>query len=173
MNILTRSEINIGPWEEEFRSIKEGSQKQSWSKKYPYAYWKGNPDVDSPIREALLQCNDTTQWGALIMRQNWTQEIQHGFKQSKLSAQCNHRYKIYAEGYAWSVSLKYILSCGCVPLIINPKYDDFFSRGLFPKKDYLPISPENICPSIKTAVKWGIARTSSPSEFSYIYLICL
>ncbi|MFS7911055.1 putative glycosyl transferase CAP10 domain-containing protein [Helianthus anomalus] len=32
-----------------------------------------------------------------------------------------------------SVSLNYILSCGCVPLIINPKYDDFFSRGLFPK----------------------------------------
>ncbi|KAJ0539378.1 putative glycosyl transferase CAP10 domain-containing protein [Helianthus annuus] len=155
----------IGPWEEEFRSIKEGSQKQSWSKKYPYAYWKGNPDVDSPIREALLQCNDTTQWGALIMRQNWTQEIQHGFKQSKLSAQCNHRYKIYAEGYAaWSVSLKYILSCGCVPLIINPKYDDFFSRGLFPKKDYLPISPENICPSIKTAVKWGNAH---PAQVSF------
>uniref|UniRef100_A0A251SV70 Putative lipopolysaccharide-modifying protein n=1 Tax=Helianthus annuus TaxID=4232 RepID=A0A251SV70_HELAN len=155
------SEINIGPWEEEFRSIKQGSQKQSWSKKYPYAYWKGNPDVDSPIREALLQCNDTTQWGALIMRQ----EIQHGFKQSKLSAQCNHRkYKIYAEGYAWSVSLKYILLCGCVPLIINPKYDDFFSRGLFPKKDYLPISPENICPSIKTAVKWGNAH---PAQVSF------
>lgn len=78
-----------------------------------------------------------------------------GFKQSKLSNQCNHRYKIYAEGYAWSVSLKYILACGCVPLIINPKYDDFFSRGLFPKRNYLPISPENICPSIKTAVEWG------------------
>ncbi|KAK1412756.1 hypothetical protein QVD17_34253 [Tagetes erecta] len=149
------SEINIGPWEEEFQSIKDGSQRQSWRKKYPYAYWKGNPDVVSPIREALLQCNDTKQWGALIMRQNWTQEALDGFKQSKLSSQCNHRYKIYAEGYAWSVSLKYILSCGCVPLIINPKYDDFFSRGLFPKKNYLPISPENICPSIKTAVEWG------------------
>ncbi|KAJ0577679.1 putative glycosyl transferase CAP10 domain-containing protein [Helianthus annuus] len=73
-------------------------------------------------------------------------------------------YKIYAEGYAWSVSLKYILLCGCVPLIINPKYDDFFSRGLFPKKDYLPISPENICPSIKTAVKWGNAH---PAQVSF------
>ncbi|KAI3806298.1 hypothetical protein L1987_22197 [Smallanthus sonchifolius] len=151
-------EINIAPWKEEFQSIKEGSQRQSWRKKYPYAYWKGNPDVVSPIREALLQCNDTMQWGALIMRQNWTQEALDGFKQSKLSTQCNHRYKIYAEGYAWSVSLKYILSCGCVPLIINPKYDDFFSRGLFPKKNYLPISPENICPSIKTAVEWGNAH---------------
>nr|XP_043638258.1 protein O-glucosyltransferase 1 [Erigeron canadensis] len=153
-------EVNIGPWEEEFQSIKEGSQQQSWRKKYPYAYWKGNPDVVSPIREALLQCNDTKQWGALIMRQNWTQEVLDGFKQSKLSSQCNHRYKIYAEGYAWSVSLKYILSCGCVPLIINPKYDDFFSRGLFPKKNYLPISPESICPSIKTAVEWGNAHPS-------------
>ncbi|CAI9301051.1 unnamed protein product [Lactuca saligna] len=148
-------EINIGPWEEEFQSIKEGSQKQSWKNKYPYAYWRGNPDVVSPIREALLQCNDTEQWGAEIMRQNWTREVMDGFKQSKLSNQCNHRYKIYAEGYAWSVSLKYILACGCVPLIINPKYDDFFSRGLFPKRNYLPISPGNICPSIKTAVEWG------------------
>ncbi|MFS8026070.1 putative glycosyl transferase CAP10 domain-containing protein [Helianthus anomalus] len=95
-----------------------------------------------------------------IVLQNWTQEIQHGFKQSKLSAQCNHRYKIYAEGYGWSVTLKYIMSCGCVPLIINPKYDDFFSRGLFPKKDYLLISPE----SIKTAVKWGNAH---PAQVSF------
>ncbi|KVH94082.1 Lipopolysaccharide-modifying protein [Cynara cardunculus var. scolymus] len=151
-------EINIAPWQEEFQSIKQGSQQQRWKKKHPYAYWKGNPDVISPTREALLMCNDTKHWGALIMRQNWTQEQLDGFKQSKLSNQCNHRYKIYAEGYAWSVSLKYILSCGCVPLIINPKYDDFFSRALFPKKDYLPISPDNICPSIKTAVVWGNAH---------------
>ena len=64
----TRPEVNLGPWEEEFKSIKDGSRKQRWRKKYPYAYWKGNPVV-SPIREALLECNNTEQWGALIMRQ--------------------------------------------------------------------------------------------------------
>ncbi|KAD0358288.1 hypothetical protein E3N88_44399 [Mikania micrantha] len=154
-------EVNLGPWQEEFNSIKLGSQKISWKNKLPYAYWKGNPDVQSPVREKLLFCNDTNIWGAQILRQNWAQEILDGFKNSKLSNQCNHQYKIYAEGYAWSVSLKYILSCGCVPLIIKAKYEDFFSRGLSPGENYLPISPENICQSIKTAVEWG---NSHPSE---------
>ncbi|KVI11906.1 O-glucosyltransferase rumi homolog isoform X2 [Cynara cardunculus var. scolymus] len=155
------AEVHLGPWQEEFQSIKQGSQVISWEKKFPYAYWKGNPDVNSRVREELLFCNDTNKWGAQILRQNWTQEILDGFKNSKLSSQCNHRYKIYAEGYAWSVSLKYILSCGCVPLIIKPKYEDFFSRGLFPMQNYWPISSENICRSIKTAVDWG---NSHPSE---------
>lgn len=154
-------EVNLGPWEEEFESIKKGSELIKWEKKLPYAYWKGNPYVNSPTREKLLICNDTNKWGAQILRQNWGLEISNGFKYSKLSDQCNYRYKIYAEGYAWSVSLKYILSCGCVPLIINPLYEDFFSRGLFPKKNYLPISPDNICPSIKTTVDWG---NSHPSQ---------
>ncbi|PWA50538.1 Lipopolysaccharide-modifying protein [Artemisia annua] len=154
-------EVNLGPWQEEFKSIKKGSKVTSWDKKFPYAYWKGNPNVLSPIREKLLLCNDTNKWGAQIMRQNWALEIAQGFKNSKLSNQCNHRYKIYAEGYAWSVSLKYILACGSLPLIINPKYEDFFGRGLFPKENYLPISPKNICPSIKTAVEWG---NSHPAE---------
>lgn len=65
------------------------------------------------------------------------------------------RYKIYAEGYAWSVSLKYILSCGSLPLIISPEYEDFFSRGLFPKKNYWPVAASNLCSSIKYAVDWG------------------
>ncbi|KAJ0789126.1 putative glycosyl transferase CAP10 domain-containing protein [Helianthus annuus] len=93
------------------------------------------------LAKKLVLCNDTKKWGAQILRQNWGKEVVDGFKNSKLSNKCNHRYKIYAEGYAWSVSLKYILSCGSVPLIINPVYEDFFSRGLFPKENYLPIPP--------------------------------
>ncbi|XP_027090156.1 protein O-glucosyltransferase 1 [Coffea eugenioides] len=149
------SEINIQPWEEEFRSIKEGSQAHSWRKKSPIAYWKGNPDVASPLRMALLQCNDTEMWRAQIMRQDWGEAARGGFKQSKLSDQCNHQYKIYTEGYAWSVSLKYILACGSVPLIVSPEYLDFFSRGLTPQKNYLPVRPSDLCLSIKLAVEWG------------------
>lgn len=74
---------------------------------------------------------------------------------------CIIRYKIYAEGYAWSVSLKYILSCGSMTLIISPEYEDFFSRGLLPKENYWPISPTDLCRSIKYAVDWG---NSNPSE---------
>ncbi|CAK9164206.1 unnamed protein product [Ilex paraguariensis] len=158
------SEINIGPWDEEFKNIKRGSQAQSWPKKWPLAYWKGNPDVNSPIRTELLQCNDTRQWRAQIVRQDWGEAAKGGFKQSKLSKQCNHQYKIYAEGYAWSVSLKYIMSCGSVPLIISPQYEDFFSRGLIPKKNYWPIPLDDLCRSIKFAVDWGNAHPSEAEK---------
>lgn len=53
----------------EFRDIKQGSQHISWSKKSPQAYWKGNPDVQSPVRIELLKCNHSRMWGAQIMRQ--------------------------------------------------------------------------------------------------------
>ncbi|KAM0041715.1 putative protein xylosyltransferase [Helianthus debilis subsp. tardiflorus] len=96
-------EVNVGPWHEEFQSIKQGSRKTSWKDKFPYAYWKGNPDVNSPAREKL----------------NWGKEVVNGLENSELSNQCNHRYKIYVEGYAWSVT------CGSVPLIINPIYQVF------------------------------------------------
>lgn len=80
---------------------------------------------------------------------------------------CNIRYKIYAEGYAWSVSLKYILSCGSMTLIISPEYEDFFSRGLLPKENYWPVSPTDLCRSIKYAVDWGNAN---PSDVYIPYL---
>ncbi|KAF5744504.1 O-glucosyltransferase rumi [Tripterygium wilfordii] len=62
-------EINIRPWDDEFQDIKNGSQAKSWLKKGPFPYWKGNPDVGSPIRRELLQCNHTRLWKAQIMRQ--------------------------------------------------------------------------------------------------------
>ena len=68
------------------------------------------------------------------------------------------RYKIYAEGYALSVSLKYILSCNSVALIISQQYKDFFSRGLIPTKNYFPISSADLCRSIKSVVDWGNAN---------------
>ncbi|KAG2260628.1 hypothetical protein Bca52824_079922 [Brassica carinata] len=154
------SETNLRPWDEEFGDIKQGSKRSSWGSKQPRAYWKGNPDVVSPIRIELMKCNHSRLWGAQIMRQNWAEEAKGGFEQSKLSNQCNHRYKIYAEGYAWSVSLKYIMSCGSMTLIISPEYEDFFSRGLLPKENYWPVSPTDLCRSIKFAVDWGNANPS-------------
>lgn len=69
MMILSRPEVNIGPWDEEFADIKRGAMAQNWSSKLPIAYWKGNPDVDSSVRTELLKCNDSRAWGAQIMRQ--------------------------------------------------------------------------------------------------------
>lgn len=67
--MLVRSEINIKPWREEFPDIKQGSQAVSWRDRKQLAYWKGNPDVLSPIRTELLNCNDSKAWGAEILRQ--------------------------------------------------------------------------------------------------------
>ncbi|KAF9599108.1 hypothetical protein IFM89_035387 [Coptis chinensis] len=160
-------ETNIQPWDEEFRSIKQGSKALNWTRKRNHAYWKGNPYVGSAVRTDLLRCNDTTKWGAEVFIQDWVQETRVGFKQSKLADQCKHRYKIYAEGFAWSVSLKYILSCGSLALIISPNFEDFFSRGLIPKQNHWPISRANLCPSIKYAVEWSNAN---PSQVHFGFL---
>ncbi|GFZ19631.1 O-glucosyltransferase rumi-like protein [Actinidia rufa] len=84
-------EVNIGPWDEEFSDIKKGSRSRSWRRKWPVAYWKGNPDVGAPIRTELLTCNHSRLWRAQIMRQDWESEIKGGFEKSKLSKQCDHR----------------------------------------------------------------------------------
>lgn len=64
-----RPETNLRAWNEEFPEIKHGSQAKFWSEKSPRAYWKGNPDVASPLRVELVKCNDSNRWGAEIMRQ--------------------------------------------------------------------------------------------------------
>jgi len=152
-------ETNIEPWSREFKSIKVGAKATKWVDRVPTAFWKGNPDVASPLRLALLGCNDTNLWRAEIMRQNWTDEANAGYQHSKLSTQCTHRYKIYAEGFAWSVSLKYILSCGSMALLIEPQYEDFFSRGLEPRVNHWPVSRgPGMCDSIRDAVDWGNAN---------------
>ncbi|KAI3450312.1 hypothetical protein Pfo_006977 [Paulownia fortunei] len=104
------SEINIGPWDEEFQSIKKGSKRRSWARKLPIAYWKGNPDVVSPIRMELLQCNDTKNWRAQIMRQDWEAAARGGFKESKLSKQCDNRVKQYKKEH---------LNCGSEAISIS------------------------------------------------------
>ena len=86
-----RPETNIEPWSREFKSIKVGAKATKWVDRVPTAFWKGNPDVASPLRLALLGCNDTNLWRAEIMRQNWTDEANAGYQHSKLSTQCTHR----------------------------------------------------------------------------------
>lgn len=147
------SEINIGPWEQELSSIVEASKQTKWADRNPTAYWKGNPHV-AKLRQELLKCNGS-EYGTQIYIQDWIKEGAHGFRNSKLADQCKHRYKIYAEGYGWSVSLKYILACNSVSLLITPAFHDFFSRGLVPRVSYWPVRYEKMCDSLKFAVDWG------------------
>ncbi|KAJ0966697.1 hypothetical protein J5N97_023614 [Dioscorea zingiberensis] len=130
-------ELNIKPWEALLKEIKKENEKLKWIDRLPYAFWKGNPNV-SHKRQELLSC-----------------QSRKGFKSSNLAKQCTHRYKIYIDGRAWSVSEKYILACDSPTLFVNTRFQDFFTRGLIPGHHYWPIPRNNLCRSIKFAVDWG------------------
>ncbi|KAK3144141.1 hypothetical protein QOZ80_4AG0309270 [Eleusine coracana subsp. coracana] len=149
-------EINIKPWDALLQDLKDGNNRVRWLDREPYAYWKGNPSV-SVTRQELVKCNvsSTQDWNARIYNQDWFKEGKAGFKDSDLSNQCAHRYKIYIEGSAWSISEKYILACDSMTLLVTPRYYDFFSRSLMPIEHYWPVRDKNKCSSIKYAVDWG------------------
>ncbi|KAM4085938.1 hypothetical protein ACJW30_10G064700 [Castanea mollissima] len=128
------SEINIKPWESLLKELKEGNKRSKWIKREPYAYWKGNPAVAETRRDLLKAMSLTNKTGMLAYMP---------------------RYKIYIEGWSWSVSEKYILACESVTLLVKPTYYDFFTRGLKPVHHYWPIRDEDQCKSIKFAVDWG------------------
>ncbi|EFJ27265.1 glycosyltransferase, CAZy family GT90, partial [Selaginella moellendorffii] len=144
-------EVNIPPWSIESERIFTEAEKIDWFRRKPIAYWRGNTQMGL-IRSNLVKCNSTN---ILIQHQDWITEEKANFTNSDLSNQCFSRYKIYAEGNAWSVSLKYILSCGSTMLRIEPYYWDFFSRSLLPHVHFLPITRENICDSIQEAIQWS------------------
>ncbi|XP_022734612.1 O-glucosyltransferase rumi homolog isoform X2 [Durio zibethinus] len=149
-------EIRIKSWVPLLNELKEGNKRMRWDEREPYAYWKGNPNV-AITRQRLLKCNvsDKRDWGARVYAQDWGRESRQGFKQSNLANQCVHRFKIYVEGSAWSVSEKYILACDSVTLLVKPRYYDFFTRSLEPMEHYWPIKANDKCRSIKHAVDWG------------------
>ncbi|EEC77702.1 uncharacterized protein [Oryza sativa Japonica Group] len=149
-------EINIKPWDALRQDLKDGNNRVKWLDRVPYAYWKGNPAV-AVTRQELVNCNVSTtkDWNARIYKQDWFRESKAGYKDSNLGSQCTHRYKIYIEGSAWSVSQKYILACDSMTLLVTPRYYDFFSRSLMPIQHYWPVHNDNKCDSIKYAVDWG------------------
>ncbi|GLT60674.1 hypothetical protein SLA2020_334300 [Shorea laevis] len=152
------AETNIRPWKNMLEGIKEGSKRMKWEDREPYAFWKGNPYVTPDnSRIDLLKCNVSKKhdWNTRLYTQDWKKESQQGFKHSNLEDQCIHRYKIYIEGQAWSVSEKYIMACDSMTLFVKPRYFDFFSRELLPLQHYWPINNNAKCTSLKFAVEWG------------------
>lgn len=154
-------EVNIMPWVKLSKELEEGNQRKKWKKREPYAYWKGNTNTGS-ARKDLAKCNSDgkQEWNARIHHLDWGK----GFKDTNLASQCTHRYKIYVEGNAWSVSEKYILACDSMSLVITPHYYDFFTRGLIPTVHYWPINEHKKCSSIKFAVDWGNKNTKKAQK---------
>ncbi|MFQ6626763.1 hypothetical protein Gotur_005641 [Gossypium turneri] len=150
------AETNIRPWRNVLKEIKKGNERRKWKERVPYAYWRGNPSV-APTRKDLMKCNatDKNNWNTLLYVQDWDRESKQGFKHSNVEDQCSHRYKIYTEGWAWSVSEKYILACDSMTLYVRSRFYDFFIRGMQPLQHYWPISENTKCKSLKFAVEWG------------------
>ncbi|CAN1237099.1 O-glucosyltransferase rumi homolog [Linum grandiflorum] len=157
-------ETNIRPWKSVRKEIKEGNQRSKWTDRIPYAYWRGNPTV-AQTRQDLLKCNvtDKYDWNTRLYTQaswlDWKAESERGYKQSNLQDQCTHKYKIYIEGWAWSVSEKYILACNSMTLYIRSSFHDFYIRGMSPLKHYWPIRDNSKCSSLKHAVDWANNHT--------------
>jgi len=160
------AELNIKPWEALQSDIKQENKNVKWMDREPYAHWKGNPEV-AQIRKELVECNvsESHDWNARIYGQDWFKEAVTGYKESDLSKQCIHRYKIYIEGSAWSVSEKYVLACDSMALFVKPTFYDFFSRGLMPVEHYWPVRVDkDKCRSIKFAVDWGNSHQKKAQE---------
>ncbi|XP_075085205.1 uncharacterized protein LOC107787453 [Nicotiana tabacum] len=153
-------ETNIRPWRSMMKKIQQGNKKSSWKERIPFAYWRGNPNV-SPVRKDLMKCNVThnQNWDTLLYIQDWSDQSKKGYKESNIEDQCTHRFKIYVEGWAWSVSEKYIFACDSPTLYITPRYYDFFMRGMIPQQHYWPIRDTDKCRSLKFAVQWGNNHT--------------
>ncbi|XP_017215853.2 uncharacterized protein LOC108193627 [Daucus carota subsp. sativus] len=173
-------ETNIKPWANVVKDIKEGNKRTKWKDREPFAYWKGNPSV-AATRAHLMRCNvtDKTDWNARLFVQDWNKESKVGYKQSNLEDQCTHiiffyiihlglRFIIrhlmhlalkYIEGWAWSVSEKYIPACDSPTLFVTPRFYDFFTRGMVPLTHYWPIRDRDKCRSLKFAVEWGNNNT--------------
>ncbi|XAR63085.1 Protein xylosyltransferase [Bertholletia excelsa] len=154
------AEINIRPWRHVLEDIKEGNKRTKWEDRVPLAYWKGNPTV-APTRGDLMKCNvsEKDNWNTLLYVQDWIKESTQGYRESNLQDQCTHRYKIYIEGWAWSVSEKYILACNSPTLYVSPHFHDFLIRGMVPLQHYWPIRENDKCKSLKFAVEWGNNHT--------------
>lgn len=154
------AETHIRPWRSLLKDIREGNKRIKWKDRVAYAYWKGNPHV-APWRGDLMKCNVTEKedWNARLYVQDWNKEGQTGYNQSNLEDQCTHRYKIYIEGWAWSVSEKYIFACDSPVMLITPRFYDFFIRGMVPQRHYWPVRDSDKCRSLKFAVEYGNNHT--------------
>ncbi|CAM8903433.1 unnamed protein product [Rhodiola kirilowii] len=160
-----RPELHIKPWKSLSKELDEANKRIKWKDREPHAYWKGNRHVSS-ARKDLFKCNvsKNRDWNVRLYAQDWRKELQKGFKDSNLANECTHKYKIYVEGNAWSVSEKYILACDSVTLIVTPRYHDFFTRSLMPLHHYWPINENTKCKSIKFAVDWGERHKAKAQE---------
>eukprot|EP00271_Cylindrocystis_brebissonii_P020425 TRINITY_DN6754_c0_g1_i2.p1 TRINITY_DN6754_c0_g1~~TRINITY_DN6754_c0_g1_i2.p1 ORF type:complete len:350 (+),score=41.19 TRINITY_DN6754_c0_g1_i2:555-1604(+) len=132
-------EVYIRQWDITVDKIMQGTGGIPWKERASYGQWKGTIWVAPHIRAPVVLCNDEPEhrWRVVTEEQKWHKVTD--VRSAALENQCAYRYKIYAEGAAWSVSMKYIMACGSTVLFIRPFFYEFFARGLVSGKHFLPV----------------------------------
>lgn len=156
-----RPEVGILPWEQQRAIISAGRDRWTWKSSQPRAYWRGNakngrwnPRRGEPLRLEVMGCATDNATKDLVDLRAINSRKRH-----KEEERCGHRYGIYMEGNAWSISLKYSLACGMTILAIESAYFDFFSRGLASWRHVVPVCRETpVCKFLGEAIEWGNAH---------------
>eukprot|EP00897_Mesotaenium_endlicherianum_P002230 jgi/Mesen1/2034/ME000148S01125 len=151
-------EVKIQEWETTRSKIMTAAARLPWAQRKPLAFWKGAMWVAPAVRKPVVECCDAPRhkWGVESYNTQWLEELDS--PAARLENQCGHRYKVYVEGRAWSVSLKYIVACGSPTLFLRSVYDDFVTRALANGTHYLLVpSPAEapVCPNLEKVVDWG------------------
>ncbi|GKV03075.1 hypothetical protein SLEP1_g15443 [Rubroshorea leprosula] len=135
------AKVNIRPWTNVLKDIKEGSKRINWKDRVPYAYWKSNPYVGR-ARGDLMKGTVTNKKdrNACLYIMEWGRERRYRSRQSNLQDQCTHR----------QINLSYLL------LIVHlPKL----------ALHYWPIRDDTKCASLKFSVEWG---NTHPDKVEFI-----
>ncbi|GAQ78892.1 hypothetical protein KFL_000200440 [Klebsormidium nitens] len=153
-------ELQILPWQNQSVKIAQGgADAGAWRQRKPTAFWKGNVWVGygltQNLRLELTDCRRDPVWEVEAYGQDWGAEVANGFQYSRQWQQCGWRYKVYAEGNAWSVSSKYGFACGSTMLVIEPYFEAFYSRGMAYGHNCLFVRRRPLCEALKEQIDWG------------------
>eukprot|EP00897_Mesotaenium_endlicherianum_P010009 jgi/Mesen1/9036/ME000566S08455 len=149
-------EAGVQPWEMAKGEILNGSS--LGVEKPSTASWKGHTS-DGGVRQNLSACGAAPRGLFEFEPQDEVVDRDLEFSTAHLATHCTHKYKVYAEGAAWSIGLKYALACPASTLLLPAplEFADFYSRGLIPLRHFWPVdkAPGRLCASLRAAVEYG------------------
>ncbi|GAQ92239.1 putative lipopolysaccharide-modifying protein [Klebsormidium nitens] len=153
-------EVEITRWEEHGQKIMDaGRTFADWEERKATAFWKGALDVTAGLtaglRANLTACTADPANGVEAYGKDWRAG---GFSDTRQWEQCGWRYRIYAEGFAWSVSMKYGMACGAVMLVIDPFFAAFYHPGLAYGTNALLVRRVPLCESFREQITWANAH---------------
>ncbi|GAQ84495.1 hypothetical protein KFL_001910140 [Klebsormidium nitens] len=152
-------DLEIARWRDQSHRIDRAARAGlKWIDREKTAFWKGAAWLNE-ARKALVRC--TAEDPSFLLSaydKSWGNVAAHetNFTDARLEDQCGYRYRIYAEGSAWSVSIKYGLACGSTMLLVEPVFKAFYDHGLRDGENCLVVPKHPaLCENMRDKVRWG------------------